>query len=58
MATVGEPASERDDGHLQTRPAQIPVLHFRETFGHFERDCNGLNVAGAGEEEDEGAEIN
>lgn len=36
VATVGQPASKRDDGHLQTGPAKIPVLHFRKTLRHFD----------------------
>lgn len=42
MAAVGEPATEREGGDLETGPAKVPVLHGREIIGlrHGERGNN------------------
>ena len=38
MATVGEPATKREDGNLETGAAQEPVLHGGEIRGLRHRD--------------------
>lgn len=34
MATISEPAAQRNDRDLESSPAEEAVLHFRERVGH------------------------